>query len=223
MAAARLDDQAIALVAAKLFKDGMVVNLGAGLPVRCSNAVLPDREVIFHAENGVLGYGEIITDAEHADLTLLNASGFAVARRPGMSLTDHCESFAMIHGGHIDLSVLGALEVSETGDLANWMTPGGVGGVIGGAMDLAFCAKRVFALMAHTTDDGRPKIVRRCNLPLTAPACVNLIITDIAMIAVTPDGLVLKEVAPGWTPDEVQALTEPVLRVAPDLREMDLT
>lgn len=216
----RLDEQAMALVAAGFFENGWIVNLGAGIPVRCSNAQLLDREVLWHSENGVVGYGEIITNADEADLTLLNASGHAVARRPGMALCDHAESFTMIHGGHIDLSVLGALEVSEQGDLANWLLAGTKVGSLGGAMDLAFCAKRIFALMTHTTKDGKPKIVKQCESALTAPRCVTKIITDIAVVDVTPDGLVLTQVAPGWTPDAVQELTEPKLKVSSDLREM---
>ena len=139
-----------------------------------------------------------------------------------MSFFEHAESFAMIRGGHVDVAVLGAIQVSERGDLANWLLPGKKVGSLGGGMDLAFCARKVIALTTHTTKDGRPKIVRRCSEPLTAPQAVDLIITDVAVIDVTDGGLLLREVAPGWTMEEVQALTEPELRAAPDLKAMEL-
>ncbi len=141
---------------------------------------------------------------------------------PDGTFVHHADSFAMIRGGHIDITVLGVLEVSEKGDLANWMFPGRGVGNIGGGMDLAFNARKVIAATEHTTKDGKPKIVRRCSVPLTAPGCVDLIVTDVAVVEVTPGGLLLKEVAPGWTADEVQGLTEPELIVSPDLREIEL-
>jgi len=144
------------------------------------------------------------------------------ANKAGMSFFSHDESFAMIRGGHIDLCGLGGLQVSEKGDLANWLLPGRVAGGIGGGMDLAFGAKKVIVAMEHTTKDGKPKIVNKCTYELTAPRCVSLIVTDIAVIEVTKEGLVLKELAPGWRAEEVQALTEPKLIIAPDLKEIEL-
>lgn len=218
----RLDEQTMALRAAREFQDGMIVNLGVGMPTLCSNFVPPEKEVLFHSENGVLGFGAIITDPDEADVNLINAGVQPISPKPGMSFFDHAESFAMIRGGHIDIAVLGGIQVSEKGDLANWLLPGKQIGSLGGGMDLAFCARRLIALMTHTTKDGQPKIVRQCSEPLTAPVSVNLIVTDIAVIEVTADGLVLREVAPGWTAEEVQALTETQLIVPPDLKEIDL-
>lgn len=217
----RLDRQTIALRAAKEFQDGDVVNLGLGLPGLTSNFVPAGREVLFQAEMGVLGYGQL-TDWGKGDLELVNASGQTVEKQPGMSFFDHAESFVMIRGGHVDISVMGAFQVSEKGDLANYMVPERRIGVIGGAMDLAYGAKRVIVTMNHTTKDGKPRILKKCTYPLTALSCVDLIITDIAVIEVTDKGLVLKEVAPGWTPEEVQRLTEPTLIIAPDYQEMAL-
>jgi 3-oxoacid CoA-transferase subunit B len=218
----RLDEQTMALRTVKEFQDGMVVNLGVGMPTLCSMYVPPEKEVLFHSENGVLGFGPIVTNPDEADLNLINAGVQPVSRRPGMSFFEHAESFAMIRGGHVDVAVLGAIQVSEKGDLANWLLPGKKVGSLGGGMDLAFCARKVIALTTHTTKEGKPKIVRRCSEPLTAPGCVDLIVSDIAVIEVTPDGLLLREVAPGWTAEEVQALTEPKLKVAADLKEMEL-
>ena len=218
----RLDEQTMALRTVKEFADGAVVNLGVGIPTLCSMYVPPEKEVLFHSENGVLGFGPVITDPDQADLDLINAGVQPVSRKPGMSFFEHAESFAMIRGGHVDVAVLGAIQVSERGDLANWLLPGKKVGSLGGGMDLAFCARKVIALTTHTTKDGRPKIVRRCSEPLTAPQAVDLIITDVAVIDVTDGGLLLREVAPGWTMEEVQALTEPELRAAPDLKAMEL-
>jgi len=169
----------------------------------------------------VLGYGEI-TDLGEGDLELVNASGQTVREQPGMCCFDHAEAFVMIRGGHVDISVMGAFQVSEDGDLANYMVPERQIGVIGGAMDLAYGAKKLIVAMNHTTKDGKPRIVKRCTYPLTALRSVDLIVTDIAVIEVTDHGLVLKEVAPGWTPEEVQDLTEPTLIIAPDCQEMAL-
>lgn len=218
----RLTEEAMAMRAAREFQDGMLINLGAGIPSRCSSYVPPDKEILLHAENGLIGFGDVITDPARADPNLMNAGGYPVAPKPGMAIVDHTESFAIIRGGHIDITVLGALEVSEKGDLANNTLPGKQVGSYGGAPDLAYNAKRVIVCMTHTTKDGNPKIVKECSTPLTAPACVDLIITDIAVIEVTNEGLVLKEVAPGWTPEEVQALTEPRLIISPDVKEIEL-
>lgn len=232
----RLDEQTIAMRVAKEFQDGMVVNLGGGIPSLACNFVAEGREVLFHTENGALGYGPMAT-TEEADWNLFNASFQPITPLPGMSFFSHDESFAMIRGGHIDISVLGALEVSERGDLANWaigkmadyngdvvswIRTGRFPPGIGGAMDLATGAKRVIVAMIHTTKENKPKIVKECQYELTAKRCVSLIVTDLAVIEVTPAGLLLKEVAPGFTTDEIQAVTEPPLIIAKDLKEIEL-
>jgi len=216
-----LDEQTQALRVAKEFQDGMIVNLGIGTPTLCSNFIPAGRELLFHAENGALGYGEVYPVGE-GDPNLINASGQPVKAQPGMSCFEHAESFAIIRGGFIDISVMGAVQVSEEGDMSNWFIPKKQMGTIGGAMDLAFCAKRLIVTMSHVAKDGSYKIVKECNYPITAPRCVDLIVTDVAVIEVTERGLVLKEVAPGWTPDEVQGLTEPKLIITPDLHEIEL-
>jgi len=221
----RLSREAIAMrIAGELF-DGAVVNLGIGIPTLVSSFVPPGMTVIYHTENGALGFGPVVTEEEFeekADIDLVNASGQFITPLPGMCFFHHADSFAMIRGGHIDITVLGVLEVSEKGDLANWMFPGRGVGNIGGGMDLAFNAKRVIGATEHITKEGKPKIVKRCSVPLTAPGCVSLIVTDIAVVEVTGEGLLLREVAPGWTAEEVQSLTEPRLRIAPDLKEIEL-
>jgi len=222
MTGERLDEQTMALRVAKEFEDGMVVNLGVGIPTLCSNFVPPEKEIIFHSENGIIGFGPIVTDPDDADENLINAGVQPVQPKPGMAIVDHAESFAIIRGGYIDLAVLGALQVSERGDLANYTLPGKEVGSFGGGQDLAFCAKKVVAVMTHTTREGKPKIVKELTSPITAPACVNLIITDIAAIEVTNQGLLLTEAVPGWNPEDIQAITKAQLRVATDLREMEL-
>lgn len=232
----RLDEQTIAMRAAREFEDGMVINLGGGIPTLACNFVPEGREVLFHAENGALGYGGI-ANTEEADWDLFNASFQPVTHLPGMSFFAHDESFALIRGGHVDISVLGALEVSEKGDLANWVAgdlssfDGDLADwigmdryppAVGGAMDLAVGAKKVIVTMMHTTRNGQPKIVKECKYELTGRQCVSLIITDLAVIEVTPRGLVLREIAPGWIPQEVQAMTEPRLIIAEDLKEISL-
>jgi 3-oxoacid CoA-transferase subunit B len=218
----RLDEQTMSLRVAQEFKDGMIINLGFGIPTQAANFISEDKEVIFHAENGCLGYGPQPTREEDQDFHLVNATGTFATRKPGMAFFDHEQSFAMIRGRHINLCVLGALQVSEKGDLANWTIQLGRPGNIGGAMDLASGAFRLIVVMTHTTKDNQPKILKQCSFPLTAPHCVNMIVTDIAVIDVTPQGLVLKETAPGWTPEEIQALTEPKLKVAPELKVMEI-
>ncbi len=218
----RLDDQTMALRVAREFKNGMVVNLGFGIPTLASNYIVEENEITIQSENGVLGIGRTAVTDEEQDFHLVNASGQFATPLPGMAFFDHAESFSMIRGGHIDLCVLGGLQVSEKGDLANWLIPGREPGSIGGGMDLAFGAARLVIVMTHTTKDNQPKILHKCTYELTAPQVVDLIITDIAVIEVTPDGLVLKETAPGWTPEEIQALTEPKLKISPDLKSMEL-
>lgn len=217
----RIDEQTMALRVAREFNDGDVVNLGIGVPTLASNFIPGDREVIFHSENGVLGYGMICTAGE-GDPNLVNAGGQPVEVQPGMAIVEHAESFALVRGGWLDYTVLGGLQVSEKGDLANWLVPRKKVGAIGGAMDLALGAKNVIVVMPHNTKDGGYKIVKECSYPLTGLRCVNLVVTDIAVLEMTEDGFVLKEVAPGWTAEEVQALTEPKLIIAPDLHDIEL-
>ncbi len=218
----RLDRQTIALRVAKEFYDGAVVNLGGGIPTLAANFVPEGRSVTFHAENGVLGFGGVPQNEDEQKPYMLGANGIPFSPLPGMSFFDHAQSFAMIRGGHIDISVLGALQVSEKGDLANWTFPERGIGNIGGAMDLAAGCGRIIVAMEHTTPKGKLKIVRECSYPLTAARCVKLIVTDIAVIHVTSDGLVLGETAPGWTVEEVQALTEPKMIISPYLKEIEL-
>ena len=217
----KLDRQTMALRVAKEFQDGDYVNLGIGIPVLASNYVPAGREVVFESENGVLGFGEIHT-AGQGDPDFVNAGGQPVSIIPGTCFFAHDESFSIIRGGHLDISVMGGLQVSEKGDLANWLVPERQIGTIGGAMDLAVGARRLIIVMNHTTKEGEPRLVKKCTYPLTAVECVDLVVTDIAVIEVTKKGMVLKEVAPGWTPDEVQKVTEAKLIVAPDCREIEL-
>ena len=221
----RLSREVIAMRVAEELFDGAVVNLGIGIPTLVSNYIPEGRAVIFQSENGVLGYGQVVVQAdfsEKADIDFINAGGQYITPLPGMCFFNLAESFDMIRGGHIDVAILGAIEVSERGDLANWMIPSRKVGGIGGGMDLALNTKRVIVATEHTTTDGKPKIVKRCRAPLTAPKCVDLIVTDIAVIEVTGGGLLLKEFAPGWHVQEIQDLTEPKLNVAKDLKEMEL-
>ena len=217
--AAGLSRELIALRVARELREGMVVNLGIGLPTLVSNFLPAGEHVIFQAENGILGYGGV--SDEDFDPDLINAGGQPITLVPGASFFDSAASFAMIRGGHIDVAVLGGLEVSERGDLANWYLPERDGGSIGGAMDLAVGAKRLIVAMSHTARDDRPRIRRQCEYPLTAPGVVDLIVTDLAVIEVQPEGLLLTEVAPGITPEQVRAQTEPRLRRSPALREME--
>jgi 3-oxoacid CoA-transferase subunit B len=221
----RLSREAMAMRIAKELFDGAVVNLGIGIPTLVSSFVPEGMTVIYHTENGALGFGPLVTAEEmkdKADIDLVNASGQYVTPQPGMCFFHHADSFTMIRGGHIDMTVLGVIEVSEKGDLANWMFPGRGVGNIGGGMDLAFNARKVIVATEHTTKDGKPKIVKQCSVALTAPECVDLIVTDIAVIEVKDKALWLKEIAPGWTVDEVQALTDAKLQTSPDLKEIAL-
>jgi len=218
----KLDREVIAMRAAKELKYGDCVNLGIGIPNLCAHFI--PEGVLFQTENGALGYGPLIREdeIENAEQYYVDAGGKFWTPVPGMSIFDIVTSFAMIRSGRLT-TILGGLQVSETGDLANWSTGGGaLGGTIGGGMDLAVGAKKVIITLEHTTKEGAPKILTKCTYPLTAQKCVNFVITDLAVIEVTGSGLVLKEVAPGWTADEVQALTEPRLILADDLKEIDL-
>ncbi len=222
----RINRESIAMRAAKEIFDGAVVNLGIGIPSLVSSFIPEGIDVIYHSENGAVGFGPVVQAeevAEKADIDLVNASGQFVKPLPGMCFVHHADSFLMIRGGYIDIAMLGVMEISEKGDLANWMFPTRGVGNIGGGMDLAFNAKKVICLTEHTSKDGKPKIVKRCSLPLTAPECVDLIITDVSVIEVTKQGLVLKEFVPGWTPEDIQAITEAKLHISPDLKEMELT
>ncbi|MGB6837932.1 MAG: 3-oxoacid CoA-transferase subunit B [Dehalococcoidia bacterium] len=221
MRSAGLTRELIALRVAGELRDGMSANLGIGLPTLVSNFIPEGVTVMFQAENGILGYGGIAPDDQY-DQDLINAGGQPVTLLPGASFFHSADSFAMIRGGHIDVTVLGGLQVSERGDLANWLVPERGGGSIGGAMDLAANAKRVIVAMEHTARDGSPRIVRECTYPLTAKECVDLVVTNLAAIEVTPEGLVLREVAPGVTVEEVIEATEARLQVAPDVRQMAL-
>ena len=211
----------IARRVAQELRDGFTVNLGIGMPTLVANYIPPGTEVIFQSENGMLGMGPFPLEGQE-DPDLVNAGKETVSEIPGSSYFSSSDSFAMIRGGHVDLTVLGGLQVDEKGNLANWAVPGRMLKGMGGAMDLVSGAKRVIIAMEHTSKDNKPKIMRQCTLPLTGVGVVDLIVTELAVIEVTPDGLVLREIAEDTTPEAVQKLTEARLRVAPDLKKIAL-
>ena len=217
----RMSRDVVAMRVAKELTEGSYVNLGIGIPTLVSNYVSDDKLVVYQSESGILNCGPL-ADEGWEDVDLINAGGQFLKSIPGMSFLSSDEAFGMIRAGKIDVTVLGALQVSMEGDLANWMLPQRGVGNVGGAMDLAVAAKRVIVAMDHTDRQGNSKLVKNCTFPLTAEGCVSLVVTDLAVIEVTQDGFILKEIAPGWTSQEVQNLTDAPLAAATDLKDVEL-
>jgi 3-oxoacid CoA-transferase B subunit len=214
-----LNRQQMADRVAREFQDGWIVNLGVGIPTMCSNTDIGDTDITYHSENGVIGYGPVAAEG-HEDLNLVNAGGQNVTLKPGAAVVHHADSFGVIRGGHIDATVMGAYQVAMNGDFANWKLKGQKGGGIGGAMDLAACAKRVFIILEHVTRDGGTRLVTACDLPVTARGVVTLVATNYGLFEPTGTGFRLREIAPGLTVDEIRSVTGGILTVADGLREI---
>lgn len=220
--APRLDPVVMAMVVVREFFEGAVVNLGIGIPMYCADVIPPGREVLLHSEQGLLGFGPMAQTSEGVDPYVFIVGNRPVLPKAGMVFLSHDESFAIIRGGHIDITVMGGMQVDAQGNLANAHAPGKPAANLGGAPDLATCAKRTIIMMYHTASNGSPKIVDHCTLPLTAPRCVNRVVTDIAVMDLVGGRIVLREVAPGWTPAQVQDVTGARLVIGDDVREMSL-
>jgi len=215
-----LERQQIADRLAQEFQDGWIVNLGVGMPTMCSNTPIGDREIIYHSENGVIGYGPVLP-AGQEDVHLVNAGGQNVSLNPGAAVVHHADSFAIIRSGRIDVTVLGIYEVACNGDFANWKVAGAKGGGIGGAMDLAACAKQVFVILEHATRDGKPRLLTKCALPVTARGVVTTVATNLGLFTPQGDAFLLREIAPGVTVDEVRAATGAPVMVSPTLKTIE--
>jgi 3-oxoacid CoA-transferase B subunit len=200
------DRQQMADRLAQEFQDGWIVNLGVGIPTLCSNTDIGDRDIIYHAENGVIGYGPVLPPGAE-DLHLVNAGGQNVSLKPGAAIIHHADSFAIIRSGRIDVTVMGAYEVAGNGDFANWKMRGAKGGGIGGAMDLAACARRVFIILEHNTRKGEPRLLRACTLPVTARGVVTLVATNLGLFAPVGEGFAVRELAPGVSLEAAQMAT----------------
>jgi 3-oxoacid CoA-transferase B subunit len=211
----------IALLVSRDFADGDIVNLGVGMPLYCRRVPPTDVEVLFHSEQGLLGFGPIMKEPPPGH-KLQTAGQQSVHPMPGMSFMSHDESFALVRGGFVDYTVLGALQVDAEGNLANYQRPGRITGSLGGAPDLALRARHTYVMMTHTSRDGEPKIVERCTFPLTAVRCVDKIYTDVAVMRIEAERVLVEEYAPGWTIEQIQGITAAPVAPAPDMREATL-
>lgn len=216
-----LDRDTMVRRCAQEFQNGWIVNLGVGMPTLCSSYVPEGREVIFQSENGLIGYGSLATE-ENLDINTVNASGQHVILNSYAAIVHHADAFAIIRSGRIDLTVMGSYEVAENGDFANWKRGSMKGGGIGGAMDLAASAQRVYLILEHITREGEPRLLKRCTLPITAPGVVKMVFTNLGVFDITAEGFVMREIARDWTIEEVQELTEAKIHVSPDLRTVKL-
>jgi len=207
---------------AKELKDGEYVNLGFGIPTLVADNIPPGVNIVIHTENGAIGLGSKVPEGQDRDMSVVGPDGWPVTLVSGAATFDSAMSFAIIRGGHLDVAILGALQVDQEGNLANWMIPGKIVPGMGGAMDLAVGAKKVFIVMEHTEKSGKSKLLKRCTLPLTSVGCVNMIVTNLGVFYKEPEGLVLKETAPGVTVDEIREATEADFTISPDLKVMDI-